>query len=231
MSEMSEFFRFPHTPHLAWLGDGAPRADKVLSTQEASLLLQNEVVVEEKLDGANIGISLRETGGFQVQNRGNYLSLPYRGQFSRLSSWLGERCESLTAVLTFDIVLFGEWCAACHSLSYDRLPDWFMLFDVYSRSDKKFWSTKRRNELAEVAGFFTVPKIAQGRYTIVELTDLLLVQPSRYRTGALEGVVVRTETDTYGLGRAKLVRPDFTQAIEQHWSSHPIQWNHVSNKQ
>ncbi|MGV3590570.1 MAG: DNA ligase, partial [Gammaproteobacteria bacterium] len=28
---MDEFFRFPHTPHIAWLGAGMPRDDKVLA--------------------------------------------------------------------------------------------------------------------------------------------------------------------------------------------------------
>jgi len=40
MTEPSSiFFRFPHTPHVAWLGQGQPRGDKVLSTAEAQSLL------------------------------------------------------------------------------------------------------------------------------------------------------------------------------------------------
>ena len=52
------FFRFPHTPHLTWLGLGEPRDDKVLSGDEALALLSADVVLEEKLDGANLGFSL-----------------------------------------------------------------------------------------------------------------------------------------------------------------------------
>jgi hypothetical protein len=44
---MTDFFRFPHTPHLAWLGPGVPRDDKVLAPAEAQALLAGEVVVEE----------------------------------------------------------------------------------------------------------------------------------------------------------------------------------------
>ena len=36
---MADFFRFPHTPHIAWLGKDSPRDDKVLSTLEGSRLL------------------------------------------------------------------------------------------------------------------------------------------------------------------------------------------------
>ena len=47
------FFRFPHTPHLAWLGPGQPRDDKVLSPIETRAFLTGDVVVEEKVDGAS----------------------------------------------------------------------------------------------------------------------------------------------------------------------------------
>ena len=37
---MSDFFRFPSTPHIAWLGTGMPRDDKVLSVSQAADLLR-----------------------------------------------------------------------------------------------------------------------------------------------------------------------------------------------
>jgi ATP-dependent RNA circularization protein (DNA/RNA ligase family) len=71
------FFRFPTTPHLAWLAkDGMPRDDKVLSPTEAQALLSGDVVVEEKLDGANLGLSLSSDGTVLAQNRGQYLGEP-----------------------------------------------------------------------------------------------------------------------------------------------------------
>jgi len=44
--ENDPFFRFPHTPHLAWLGRGTPRDDKVLSPADAAGLLAGDVVIE-----------------------------------------------------------------------------------------------------------------------------------------------------------------------------------------
>ena len=85
---MTEFFRFPHTPHLTWLGKEQPRTDKTLSPEERIFMLENELVVEEKIDGANIGFSLTPNGDIQIQNRGQYLSPPFMGQFSKLSDWL-----------------------------------------------------------------------------------------------------------------------------------------------
>lgn len=224
---MTDFFRFPHTPHLAWLGDRIPRDDKVLSPQEVATLLDGNVVVEEKLDGANLGISLGDDGQLRTQNRGQYLLEPYSGQFSRLHIWLNQHSEALYSVLTPDLIFFGEWCAARHSLEYIGLPDWFLLFDVYDRVKGRFWSTRRRNILAIDAGLETVPQVLCGKTSIHALKQLVLDANSHYRNGSLEGVVVRRESAEWCKARAKLVRPDFTQAIDTHWRKRTIEWNRI----
>ncbi|NIY98296.1 RNA ligase family protein, partial [Salipiger sp. HF18] len=216
------------TPHLAWLGEGQPRQDKVLLPDEVKKFLAGEVIIEEKLDGANLGISRGEDGDILLQNRGSYLSEPYRGQFSRLAPWLGERTEPLSRILTPERILFGEWCTATHSLYYNRLPDWFLLFDVYCRSSQGFWSTVRRNALARKIGLTTAPQIAKGHFTLSQLTELLLDECSQFRDGTIEGLVIRSEDDSVCFARAKLVRPDFSQAIQEHWKSRPLSWNRVS---
>lgn len=226
---MTEFFRFPHTPHLAWLGEGSPRDDKVLSLNEVTALLASDVVVEEKLDGANVGLSLAPDGSLRAQNRGQYLTEPHAGQFARLPAWLGQHGEGLRGMLKPNLILFGEWCAARHSLDYAALPDWFLLFDVYDRTAERFWSTPRRNELASSAGLVTVPQVLHGKATVPTLKKLVSDTASRYRAGALEGVVIRRESDDWCEARAKLVRPDFTQAIDTHWRKRVIEWNQVDN--
>jgi ATP-dependent RNA circularization protein (DNA/RNA ligase family) len=201
----------------------------VLSAVEAKKLLAAEVVVEEKVDGANIGISLDEKGILQVQNRGQYLAQPFSGQFSRLNAWLTQYQEVLQDELSHSLILFGEWCTARHSLSYDALPDWFLLFDVYDRNSAKFWSTARRNTLAEKMGLKTVKEIKRAHLGIDSLKHLVLRKQSYYRQGAVEGVVVRSEKNGWTERRAKLVHPDFTQTIDEHWRKRPIEWNQLND--
>lgn len=221
------FFRFPQTPHIAWLGPGAPRDDKLLSPEEVGVLLEEPVVVEEKLDGANLGFSLAPDGGLRAQNRGQYLHEPHGGQFQRLSEWMAMHGELLTAALGEHLIAFGEWCAARHSLDYPMLPDWWLLFDIYDRREQRFWSTRRRDALAAGMRLATVPRLVEGRQTVASLENLVGGQRSRYRDGVLEGVVVRKEDDEWLLARGKLVRADFTQSIDSHWRSRRIQWNQV----
>ncbi len=224
---MSQFFRFPHTPHIAWLGEGAPRDDKVLSSSEISELLKGEVRVEEKLDGANLGISFAPDGTLRAQNRGQYLQEPYSGQFSRLTSWLGMHEWKWRQHVEPQLILFGEWCAARHSLDYDGLPDWFLLFDVYDRVRQRFWSVERRNALVETLGITTVPTLYQGKTDLKQLKKLVNESTSRYRPGPLEGIVIRRDSKDWCEARAKLVRAEFTQTIGEHWRSRSIEWNQV----
>jgi ATP-dependent RNA circularization protein (DNA/RNA ligase family) len=222
-----DFFRFPHTPHLAWLGQDAPRDDKVLSPAEARALLAADVVVEEKLDGANLGFSVSIDGSLRIQNRGQYLFEPHAGQFARLPAWLAQHGDALHSVLTPGLIVFGEWCAARHSLDYSALPDWLLVFDVFDRLENRFWCSSHRNALAASAGLVTVPQIAHGRYTAVSLKALVATRSSHYRPGPLEGVIIRRESAQWCESRAKLVRADFTQAIETHWRKRAIEWNRV----
>jgi ATP-dependent RNA circularization protein (DNA/RNA ligase family) len=226
---MNSFFRFPHTPHLAWLGDGIPRGDKVFSPSEAHALLASDVIVEEKVDGANIGLSLSTDGTLLAQNRGQYLTGTHTGQFARLPAWLSLHSNNLLTVLLPNLILFGEWCAARHSLEYDALPDWFLLFDVYDRNAGRFWNSAKRNALAEKAGLATVREILRGHTSLSELKQVIANISSQFRNGPLEGVVVRRESGEWCEARAKLVRPDFTQCIATHWRKRIIEWNRIGN--
>lgn len=224
-----EFFRFPHTPHLAWLGEGTPRDDKVLAPDEAAELLSGEVVVEEKLDGANLGISVGEDGVMRVQNRGTYLTRDNaHPQFRPLFDWLETRRVELEDALFPSLMLFGEWCVAVHSVRYSQLPDWFLAFDVYDREAGRFWSTQRRNALVDRLGLARVPQVARGRFDLPGLEALM--GDSRFTDDPAEGLYIRRESEEWLEGRAKLVRAAFTQAIGEHWSRRSIERNALRNE-
>ena len=225
---MSDFFRFPHTSHIAWLAPGSPRDDKVLLPADVTDLLRGEAVIEEKLDGANLGFSVSLEGQVRAQNRGQYLMPPFHGQFSKLGPWLNKHEDRLFDGLGTRLMAFGEWCAARHSLDYVNLPDWWLLFDVYDRVEGRFWSTRRRNAWAKLYGFTAVPSLHIGQVGMAQLRNWVSSEKSKFRHGSLEGVIIRVE-DADWLGfRAKLVRQDFTQAIDSHWRSRALEWNRLS---
>jgi ATP-dependent RNA circularization protein (DNA/RNA ligase family) len=224
---MADFFRFPHTPHLAWLGPEKPRDDKVMGESERKAFLKHELVIEEKVDGANLGFSRDGLSKIQVQNRGEYLSSPFKGQFARLNEWLALHANDLATALGDELILFGEWCVARHSLDYSSLPDWLLVFDVYDRKKEGFWSTQRRNDLAQYLNLSTVPLVAKGRFHYEDLQADYLSRKSTLRQGFMEGLVARYQDSDWTLGRAKLVRPEFVQGIDTHWRRQALVWNQL----
>jgi len=221
-------FKFPHTPLLAWLGEGGPRADKVLSPDERASFLRHPVVVEEKVDGANVGISFDASLSLVVRNRGAVLGAGAHPQFQALWPWLAQRRERLAEALESKLVLFGEWCFAVHSVRYDRLPDYFLTIDVYDTQMRMFWSADRRDELARNLGLAPVPRLGDGRFTLQGLRQLLGSTTSHIGSEPMEGLYLRWEERGWLQERAKLVRPEFAQAIEEHWTSRPLERNAVT---
>lgn len=225
---MTNFFRFPQTPHIKWIGEGLPREDKLMGQGEIDQFINGYLSIEEKMDGANVGFSLDDQGKLRAQNRGQYIVQPYAGQYNRLKAWLDVHGETIRDCLEPSLILFGEWLAAKHSLDYDNLSDWFMVFDVYDRERGAFWSVERRNELAELAGLATVPLCDQGYFTLEKLVDMANSRASVHRKGNLEGIVARRDEGDWCVARGKIVREDFKQAIEEHWSKRTIIWNRVT---
>ena len=223
---MTDFFRFPRTPHLACLGEGQPRDDKVLSPSEVSELLSGEVVVEEKVDGANVGFSVDDDGMLRVQNRGAYLSAEHaHPQFKPLFRWLSLRQHEVADALFPDLILFGEWCYAKHSILYDRLPDWFVGFDVFDSQANRFANRAARDAILESLEVPVVPCLARGRFSLDDITNLLGL--SHFGDTPAEGIYLRYDDGDWLGQRAKLVRPDFVQAIREHWSRGPLQVNRL----
>ena len=226
---MSAFFRFPHTPHIAWLSAAKPRHDKVLAPDEVRELLSGDVVVEEKVDGANLGFSTDEHGELLAQNRGTYLDLDaLQGQWKPLKRWLSTRRHALADAVGPNLMLFGEWCYAVHSVPYTRLPDWFLAFDVFDRATGEFWSVERRNDLAERIGAALVPELGRGRFDVPALQRLL--GRSHLTEGPAEGLYVRCEREGRLAARAKLVRAEFVQAIDEHWSKRRLVANQLDER-
>ena len=211
---MTDFIRFPRTPHLAWSGGTKPRDDKVMSPEAVASFLASPVVVEEKVDGANLGLSLADDV-LRVQHRGDLVDLAMDRDYPRLAGWLEEHGREIASIIGPNLVIFGEWCVLRHSVPYDALPDWFLAFDVYDRNHRRFLASDRRDALIERIGLVSVPSVSAGCFTIASLRAL--IGESRLGPSMMEGVVLRREANGWLEARAKLVRPDFLPADATHW--------------
>ncbi len=219
-----DFFKFPRTPHLFVIPGVSVRDDKVMTPQESEEFLSSPVIVEEKVDGANIGISFNDAGELQFQNRGNYVTYDTHPQFKLLTEWGYERYELLKNALSHQYILFGEWCYLAHSIHYTKLPDWFIGFDVFEKATGRFLSVERRNAILQDGQISSVPLIFKGQTDKAKLLKLLNT-PSRLSDEPIEGVYVRRDAAGYLCNRAKIVRAGFIQMIDTHWMHKKIVYN------
>ncbi len=196
-----------------------------MSEVERKDFLRHKLVVEEKVDGANLGVSFDSSGNIRSQNRGSYLHFPSTGQWKKLPEWLAPRIDALFEQLTDRYILFGEWCYAQHSVVYNRLPDWFLGFDIYDKITLRFLSCTRRDEIFRAIGIFQVPRVDCGRFMLEELTGLLA--SSQVGDQPAEGLYLRFDQDGWLEQRAKLVRPAFIQSVEQHWTRSALKTNQL----
>jgi ATP-dependent RNA circularization protein (DNA/RNA ligase family) len=197
-----------------------------MDAAEAKALLRRPASIEEKVDGGNLGLSVGSDCRLRAQSRGHYLEPGTAGQWKPLWRWLALRETQLVPVLGSSLILFGEWCYAEHSAPYDALPDWLLLFDVYDRHDGRFWSRNRRDGLAGRVGLSVAPLLDEGVFSAASLSKQL----GRSRLGNVpaEGIYLRWDEGDWLLARAKVVRPGWVMASDEHWSSRPLKTNRLA---
>jgi hypothetical protein len=222
-----DFTKYPRTPHL--FGSRGTDDDKHLDQQESlDFIADASLIVEEKLDGTNVGIHFTSAGRMVLQCRGHEITTGMHAQYDLLKQWSMGKRPVFEAVLEDRLLLFGEWMYARHSIHYRQLPHYFFEFDIYDKQKLVFLDLASRLEILEQTGILTVPVVYRGPAT----TDLLrnLIGPSRFdsqfenpltgRTDNLmEGLYLRTEADGCVTGRAKIVRAEFVEKVRQseHW--------------
>lgn len=243
-SNTNSLFKFPRTRHLFDAGGGVGRDDLVMDARELKAFLNNNhLILEEKIDGANLGISLTSDYQITFQNRSHYVTSQSATQWKGLESWLAQNASifqviaiildhylNFIKVLTPDIVIFGEWLYAKHSIHYAELPGYFIAFDVFDKKEQKFFSVPERNRILKDSGLPVVPKVAEGKFTKEQL-EALLKSRSQFYSGPVEGIYIRVDDGLYLRDRAKIVRPDFLEKEDdgevEHWSKKSLVKNIV----
>src|ERR1041384_5664859 len=114
MLHAAEIRKYPRTPHLE--GSRPQPGDEDLDVVPVDTLSGKYVVIEEKLDGANVGLSVGPDGRLRLQSRGHFLTGgPRERQFDLLKTWAACHQDAIAAVLGERYVLYGEWLYARHT--------------------------------------------------------------------------------------------------------------------
>lgn len=217
-------FKFPRTQHVLNTGGTAvTRDDLVMAPDDAARFHDGATVViaEEKVDGANLGLSLTKDYEVVCQNRSHYVNAESHTQFRTLAHWLDEHRWALCELLVPEVeVLFGEWVAALHSVRYTTLPGHFLAFDIYNKRTRSFASVDERDRRLRGMGIPVVRTLARRSFASKDELLALLEEQSAYADGFVEGSYLRIDDEGGNVRRGKIVRPDFIQGCgEGHWLS------------
>ena len=205
----------------------ATKGKHFLSDADTRRLLGGNVVITEKMDGANVGI-IRHKDYFRLQKRGSLVDVGEHFQFNFFKAWSQQNYDKLLQIPQ-DTTLYGELMICKHTVFYDMLPDYFVAFAWYNKKTNEYYHRDEMAELCDKIGLCYVPEICRGcNYSKDELFDLI-PDPAAYGHKPAEGLVVWN----YRAGmRGKVVRAEFQKAMDEddHWDKGPIIKNIVSNK-
>ena len=222
-----DFVKYPRTPHM--FGSTGTDDDKHMGLAESKAFVSDpSLVVEEKIDGTNVGIHFTSKGRVVLQCRGHEITSGMHPQYDLFKQWVSGKQPVFANVLGTQYILYGEWAYAKHSVHYRGLPHYFFEFDIYDKDASSFLDLESRLILLDGTGIQTVPVIHRGAATFEQLQGLIgpsafdseFANPSTGKTDNLmEGLYMRTEADGFVTGRAKLVRPEFTEKVKisVHW--------------
>ena len=233
--------KYPRTPHIQ--GSRLQPGDEDLDSVPFSMIANEYVVVEEKVDGANAAISFNSQGQLLLQSRGHYLTGGVRERhFNLFKQWANSHYAALWDVLGDRYILYGEWLYAKHTVFYDSLPHYFLEYDLWDRSISQFLSTAARKEVLKGLPLVAVPVLFSGKLQSHQQLVGLLQQSQFIQVGhierlrelcieqgldgdrsiqqtnqslLMEGLYIKVETVELTVARYKYVRADFLTTILQ----------------
>ena len=236
---METILKYPRTPHIS--GSRLQPGDEDLTQLPFREIEPHYLVIEEKVDGSNAGISFGEDGGLLLQSRGHFLrGGPRERQFDLFKAWAGCHEAALRDLLGARYVMYGEWAFAKHTIFYDALPHYFLEFDIFDRETGEFLSTACRHALLEGSPVRSVSVLEDGRFgaeahlhglvgeslhksadwhdALAKAAEAAGQDMERVRketdpSDEMEGLYIKLEDETRVLGRAKFVRHSFLTSV------------------
>jgi hypothetical protein len=256
---MSDIVKYPRTIHIR--GSRKSGDDFELEDVPFEILADQFVVYEFKIDGSNCAVSFEgDAENMILQSRGHQLRGGQREkEFVKFKMWAERFRADLFDILGERYIMYGENVFAKHTVYYDKLPHYFLEFDIFDKEKEVFLSTAARKRLTEGLSLVSVPIAYEGKPTTLEhlksFIGFSVYKSSQWKQNLLEdarkiglneelvlqqtddsnweeGIYIKVETEEETVGRYKFVRDSFTNAIlnqGSHWHDRPIIPNRLAD--
>ena len=205
--------KYPRTPHLPWSPGGTSDDRRLPSADHFEGV---GVVITEKLDGSNLCVTRNALFARSHSAAPTHPSFSYAKQLH----------SAIQVSVPPDVSVFGEYCFAVHSIKYDRLPNYIMVFAARDDVTGDWLSWDDVKQCASLMGLPTAPVLFEGIVPagrLEDITNCLGKQPSSFGVDR-EGVVVRISDrieGSFDKSVAKWVRSNHVQT-DEHWRNQAI---------
>lgn len=208
--------KYPRTYHLPW-SPGTTSDDKKLSEGWFDNYKGKEITITEKMDGEGIHFT-----HYDVYARSD--GAPTRSPWSRNLWDKDGLLWKIKDKISENEQVFGENLYGEHSIHYDKLTDYFLIFAACDLERGVFYSWDDVSLIADVLELHTVPTLWRGVVSneeeLFDLVNTFVNQPSKYGD-VREGVVMRITDefpiDDFPNNVCKWVRPNHVQT-DEHWT-------------
>lgn len=202
--------KYNRTYHLPW-SPGSTNDDRISDNVES--LLGTEIVITEKLDGENCGMT---DEGVYARSHAAFTTSAWSREVRQLHKL------SVEDELGDGFFLFGENMEGIHSIEYTNLESYFYIFGI---RDNDIWIPwEKVEEYSYLLDIPTVPVLFKGIVNsakeLQKIVEDLVSKPSELG-GQREGIVVRTagmfHNDNFADNVMKWVRKGHVQT-DVHWT-------------
>ena len=203
MSKYNRTYHFPFSP-------GATNDDRIANSM--SNLIGQEIVITEKLDGENTGMT---RGGVYARSHAAYTTSPWSREVRQIH-------DRIKFDILEDVFIFGENMEGIHSIEYTNLTSYFYIFGI---RDNNIWIPwKDVEDWAFLLDIPTVPVLFKGvvnsEKELQALVEKLAKEPSALG-GVREGIVCRNASlfhnGDFSSNLLKFVRANHV-TTDEHWS-------------
>lgn len=165
------------------------------------------VIVQEKLDGSNVGVALVD-GKIYALGRSGYeaKTSPYR-MHHMFHDWVYQNEERFRYVLREGERICGEWLTHAHGTMYELPHEPFVAFDIFTPDNKRMAYLPFSEK---IAGKFVLPYLVHmgGAYSVQDALDNLGDFGKHGAAEQIEGAIWRVERNGAVDFLCKFVRPD-----------------------
>jgi hypothetical protein len=202
--------KYPKTMHLPW-SPNLQNDDRLLETTDVWNGV--EVVITEKMDGENTSMYPHSIHARSMDSSHHLSRAAVKGIWGSIRHRIPE-----------DYRICGENMYAKHSIGYDNLDSYFLVFNIWDANICLDWRTT--TQFCDAFGLYTVPVLYIGLYSDELCQELC----SKIDLVKQEGLVVRPTAafgrDEFETVVGKFVRKGHVQT-DEHWLSKPIEVNGV----